>query len=74
MSCYFSYKRKEMANKDVLNTFTGFFFFLLLASKRKKEREKHKDLVRKEIVMFNLMKTSHAVLVTDFSDEKKRKR
>jgi hypothetical protein len=24
--------------------------------------------------MFNLMKTSHAVLVTDFSDEKRRKK
>lgn len=32
------------------------------------------ESTKKEIVMFNLMKTSHAVWVTDFSVEKKKKK
>jgi hypothetical protein len=34
-------------------------------------KRKTENLMKKEIVMFNLMKTSHAVLVTDINDEKK---
>jgi hypothetical protein len=35
-------------------------------------KRKTENLVEKEIVMFSLMKTSYAALITDFNDEKKK--
>ncbi len=67
----------QESNAGGLNTLTvGFSLLLTPKKKRKKddrenEKEKNRKSNEKEIVMFNLTKTSHAVLVTDINDKKK---
>jgi len=66
----------QESNADGLNTLTVGFSLLLTSKKEKKddrenEKEKNRKSNEKEIVMFNLMKASHAVLVTDINDKKK---
>jgi hypothetical protein len=39
----------------------------------RKKQKKRENPVKKKIGMFNLMKISHAALLTDFSDEEKKK-